>query len=96
MDTVCDNCKKDGKRFKSRHDKMGHILKKKKKRKKKKETLHLFIYLHISANTYPNGYIVPAEFGVHFLPRMKNIPKQTKLHLNGIGLTNIEFCKRQI
>ena len=49
-------------------------------------------------NTYytPNGYIVPAEFGVHFLPRMKNIPKQTKLHLNEIRLTNIEFCKRQI
>ena len=44
----------------------------------------------------PNGYIVPAEFGVHFLPRMKNIPKQAKLHLNEIGLTNIEFCKRQI
>ena len=44
----------------------------------------------------PNGYIVPAAFGVHFLPRMKNIPKQTKLHLNEIGLTNIEFCKRRI
>ena len=42
----------------------------------------------------PNGYIVPAEFGVHLLPRMKNIPKQTKLHVNEIGLTNIEFCKK--
>ena len=42
----------------------------------------------------PNGYIVPAEFGVNFLPRMKNIPKQTKLHLNEIDLTNFEFCKR--
>ena len=44
----------------------------------------------------PNGYIVPAEFGFHFLPRMKNIPKQTKLHLKEIGLTNIEFCRKQI
>ena len=44
----------------------------------------------------PNGYIVPAEFCVNFLPRMKNIPKQTKLHLNEIGLTKIEFCKRKI
>ena len=52
------------------------------------------IQMHI--NYTPIGYIVPAEFGVHFLPLMKNIPKQTKLHLNEIGLTNIEFCKRQI
>ena len=44
----------------------------------------------------PNGYIVPAEFGVHFLPRMKDVPKQTKLHLNEIGLTNNELCKRKI
>ena len=43
----------------------------------------------------PNGYIVPAKFGVHFLPPTKNVPKQTKLHLNEIGLTNTEFCKRQ-
>ena len=54
----------------------------------------------ISKSDYtPNGYIVPAEFGVHFLPRMKNIQKKKKkkkLHLNEIGLTNIEFCKRQI
>ena len=39
----------------------------------------------------PNGYIVPAEFGVHFLSRMKNVPKGTQLHLNEIGLTNNEF-----
>ena len=39
-------------------------------------------------------YIVPAEFGVHFLPRVKNVQKQTKLHLNEIGLTNNEFCKK--
>ena len=43
-----------------------------------------------------NGYIVPAEFGVHFLPRMKNVPKRTKMHLNEIGLTNTELCKSQI
>ena len=50
----------------------------------------------IKKTTTPNGYIVPAEFGDHFLPRMKNIPKQTKLHLNEIGSTNIEFCIIQI
>ena len=44
----------------------------------------------------PNGYIVPAEFGFHFLPRMKNVQKRTKSHLNEISLTNNEFCKRQI
>ena len=37
--------------------------------------------------------IAPAEFGDHFLPRTKNVPKRTKLHLNEIGLTNNEFCK---
>ena len=37
---------------------------------------------------------MPAEFGIHFLPHMKNIPKQTKLHLNEIGLTNIEFYQK--
>ena len=52
---------------------------------------------HISDHNYtPNGYIVPAEFCVHFLPRMKNVPKRTKMHLNEIGLTNHEICKRQI
>ena len=48
-----------------------------------------------SASRYyytPNGYIVPAELAVHFLPRMKNIPKQTKSHLNEIGLT-LNFVK---
>ena len=25
----------------------------------------------------PNGYIVTAEFGVHFLPRRKNVPSKT-------------------
>ena len=43
----------------------------------------------------PNGYIVPAKFGVHFLLLMKNVPKRTNLHLNEIGLTNTEFCKSQ-
>ena len=37
----------------------------------------------------PIGYIVPAKFGVHFFPRVKNAPKRTKLHLNEIGLTII-------
>ena len=44
----------------------------------------------------PNGYIVPAEFGVHFLPCMKKIPKRTKMHLNEIGLTNTEIRQSQI
>ena len=44
----------------------------------------------------PNGYIVPAEFGIHFFPRLKNVQKQAKLHLNEIGLTNNEFCKKQL
>ena len=43
----------------------------------------------------PNGYIVPAKFGVHFLPLTKNVPKRTKLHLNEIGLNNIESFKSQ-
>ena len=47
--------------------------------------------VHVSYT--PNGYIVPANFGVHFLHRMKNVPKRTKLHLNEIDLTNTEFCK---
>ena len=57
---------------------------------------HLVCSFIMLSHYTPNGYIVPAECGVHFLSRMKNIPKQTKLHLNEIGLTNIEFCKRQI
>ena len=44
-------------------------------------------------NYTPNRYIVPAEFGVHFRPRLKNVQKRAKLHLNEIGLTNNEFCK---
>ena len=39
-----------------------------------------------------NGYLVPAEFGVHFLPCMKNVPKRTKMHSNEVGLTNTEIC----
>ena len=39
-----------------------------------------------------NGNIVSANFGVHFLPCMKTIPKRTKM----LGLTNTEFCKSQI
>ena len=44
----------------------------------------------------PNGYIVPSNFGVHFLPCMKNVPSRTKTHLNKIDLTNTEFCTSQI
>ena len=44
----------------------------------------------------PNGYIVPAEFGVHFPHRMKNVPKRTKMYLDESGLTNTELCKSQI
>ena len=39
---------------------------------------------------------MPAEFGVHFLPYMKNVPKRTKMHLNEVGLTNTEICKNLI
>ena len=39
---------------------------------------------------------MPAEFGIHFLPRMKNVPKHTKMHLNEIGLTNTEIRQSQI
>ena len=39
---------------------------------------------------------MPAEFGVQFLPRMKNVPKRTEMHLNDIGLTNNEICQSQI
>ena len=38
-------------------------------------------------NYTPIGYLVPAEFGVHFLPCMKNVPKRTKMHLNEVNLT---------
>ena len=51
---------------------------------------------HYQPNYTPKGYIVPAEFGVHFLLRLKNVPKGAKLHINEIGLTKNEFCKRQI
>ena len=37
-----------------------------------------------------------AKFGIHFFPCIINVPKQTKLHLNEIGLTSLEFCKSQI
>ena len=39
---------------------------------------------------------MPAEFGVHFLPCMKNVPKRTIMHLNEVGLTNTEICKSPI
>ena len=58
----------------------------------------LYVQLNKSARKQyytPNGYIVPAKFGVHFLPLTKNVPKRTKLHLNEIRLTNTEFCKSQ-
>ena len=44
----------------------------------------------------PNGYLVPAEFDVHFHPYMKNVTKRTKMHLNEVGLTNTEICKSPI
>ena len=44
----------------------------------------------------PNGYTVPVEFCVDFLPRMKNVLKCTKMHLNDTGLTETEFCKSQV
>ena len=39
---------------------------------------------------------MPAEFGVHFLSCMKNVPKRTKMHLNEVGLTNTEIFKSPI
>ena len=33
------------------------------------------------------------KFGVHFLSRLKDVPKRTKMHLNEYGLTKSEFCK---
>ena len=42
------------------------------------------------------GYTVPAKFGAHFLPCMKNDQKRTKMCLNEVGLTSTEFCKIQI
>ena len=44
----------------------------------------------------PNGYTVPAKFGAHFLPCMKNNQKRTQMHLNEVGLTSTEFSKIQI
>ena len=41
-------------------------------------------------------YSASEIFGVHFLPRMKNVPKLTKMHLNEVGSTNTEFCKSPI
>ena len=39
---------------------------------------------------------MPAEFGVHFLPCMKNVPKRMKMPLNEVGLTNTDICKSPI
>ena len=50
----------------------------------------------MSSHYTPNGYIVPAKFGVHFLPLSKKVPKRTQLHLNEIGLNNTEFCKIKV
>ena len=58
-----------------------------------------YIYLNLFSNILhytPNGYIMPAEFDVHFLPHIKMFQNRTALHLIEIGLTNKEFCKRQI
>ena len=42
--------------------------------------------LQLCSTAYtPNGYIVPAKFGILFLPLTKTVPKRTKLHLNEIG-----------
>ena len=54
------------------------------------------LYLHNVYFFTPNGYIVPAKFGVHFLPLTKIVRKRTKLHLNEIGLNNTEFCQSQL
>ena len=56
----------------------------------------IFTVIHVIRAYTPNGYIVPAEFGVHFLHRMKNVPKRTKMYLEESGLTNTELCKSQI
>ena len=50
----------------------------------------------MAGDASPNGYTVPAKFGAHFLPCMKNDQKRTKMHLNEVGLTSAEFCKIQI
>ena len=44
----------------------------------------------------PNGYTVPAKFGTHFLPCMKNDQKRKQMHLKEVGLTSTEFSKIQI
>ena len=59
------------------------------------ELMRLDIWIQNHCYYTPNRYIVPAKFGVHFLPLAKNVPKRTKMHLNEIGLTNTEFCKIQ-
>ena len=61
------------------------------------EELRLKITLGITKRSYtPNEYLVPAEFGVHFLPGKKNVPKRTKMHLSEVGLTYTEICKSPI
>ena len=40
--------------------------------------------------------VVPVKICVYFLPRMKNVPKPTKMHLNEVGLTETVFCKSHI
>ena len=44
----------------------------------------------------PNGYLVPVQICVYFLPRIKGASKRTKMHLNEYGLTKSEFCKSHI
>ena len=36
----------------------------------------------------PNGYIVPAKFGVHFPPLTKHVPKRTILNLRRYAANN--------
>ena len=56
-------------------------------RKQSRRSVDQHLCLNLLHSYTPNGYIVPAKFGVHFLPVTKNVPKRTKLHLNEIGLT---------
>ena len=55
-----------------------------------------FVVVIIYMTYTSNGYIVPAKFAFQFLPRMKNVPKRTKLYLNEIGLTNTDIFKSEI
>ena len=53
----------------------------------------LCFFIVLKRDYTPNGYSVPAKFGTHFLPCMKNDQKRIKMHLNEVGFTSTEFCK---